>query len=70
VLNAKGVNRPKQKDRTITLFSKSLMFSKLFFKLSWQLIGAKLFSYQMWRTYSGGVFIWPKEKHLKKEEKF
>jgi hypothetical protein len=56
-LNAKGgeINRPKKKDRTTTLFS-------FFFKIAF----AKTLLAAKGRTFLGGAFILPKEKHLKK----
>jgi hypothetical protein len=51
-LNAKGVqiNRPKQKDRTTTLFSEN------FFQ-NWTIAFAKTLLTTKGRTFSGGAFI-------------
>jgi hypothetical protein len=60
-LNDKGgeINRPKQKDRTTTLFSENFLQNIAFAKTLLTANG---------RTFLGGAFILPKEKHLKKEE--
>jgi hypothetical protein len=57
-LNTKGEKLIDQSKRTTLL---------LLQKPSWQLRGEKIFM-QKGRTASGGAFIWPRDKHLKKRE--
>jgi hypothetical protein len=72
VLNAKGGEsiRPKQKDHATTLFSKNVLSFKLvLLHLHKTLLAAKRrknYFIPKERISLGGVFKWPKEKHLKK----
>jgi hypothetical protein len=61
----------QSKGTTPPLFFENFLSSKLVLlhlqKPSWQLRGEKVFM-PKGRTASGGAFIWPRDKHLKKRE--
>jgi hypothetical protein len=61
-LNAKGgeINRPKQKDLTTTLFSKTFCLS------NWYYCICKNHLDSFGENFFRGAFIWSKEKHLKR----